>query len=128
MMDESWYLARVVHGFRNGSAFGFPTANLTFEDEPKLLKGVYAAAVKYGNSNYKGMLYVGTRPTLGMSEMTFEMHILDFCCDIYGESICFKVIKYIRDEQHFSSVEKLIEQLAKDKLATEHIVNLEEYE
>jgi riboflavin kinase/FMN adenylyltransferase len=61
------------------------------------------------------MLYVGTRPTLDLQETTIEIHILDFNEDLYNEQISFQILCKIRDEIQFKSIDKLIEQLYRDK-------------
>jgi riboflavin kinase/FMN adenylyltransferase len=61
------------------------------------------------------MLYVGTRPTLDLQEPTIEIHILDFNEEIYNQQISFQILHKIRDEIQFDSVEKLIEQLHRDR-------------
>ena len=56
----------VIHGEGNGRKFGFPTANVQPDTPVNIEKGAYAAWVKYDGKRHKGMLYVGTRPTLGL--------------------------------------------------------------
>lgn len=118
-MDESWYHGTVIHGLGNGRRFGFPTANTLLTETPDIEKGVYAVFVKLekhsGAEVMKGMLYVGTRPTLHLSELTFEIHILDFDDDIYDTDISFRIMEKIRNEEHFNTTDALIEQLQKDK-------------
>lgn len=118
-MYNCWYHGTVIHGLGNGRRFGFPTANTLLTETPDIEKGVYAVFVKLKDSGndeiLKGMLYVGTRPTLHLSELTFEIHILDFDEDIYDMDISFKIQSKIRNEEHFGTTTALIEQLQKDK-------------
>jgi len=117
------YFGAVVHGQGKGKEFGFPTINIRLiNNELNIEKGVYAVRVDIGrdaachvSTTYNGMLYVGTRPTLNMQEITVEIHIFDFNEDIYDQPISFQILHKIRDEIHFESVEKLIEQLHRDK-------------
>ena len=67
----------VIQGLGNGHKFGFPTANVQPDTPVKLKKGAYAAWVRYDGKRHKGMLYVGTRPTLNLREITYEIHIID---------------------------------------------------
>lgn len=111
-----WYSGTVAHGLQNGRAFGYPTANLT--DVTPLLElapGVYAAKVLVHGSEYGAMLYVGTRPTLGLTESTLEIHLLDFDGDLYGTSLQFAMLGKIRDERNFPSVAALVEQIRRDE-------------
>ena len=46
---------------------------------------MYGVRVKYKEDVYKGMLNIGMRPTIGGTEKTIEVHIIDFERDLYGE-------------------------------------------
>lgn len=46
--------------------------------------------------------------------VSYEVHILDFDQDIYGDSLSVKVIFFIRDEIAFKSKDQLIQQLNYD--------------
>ena len=106
----------VVTGLGRGKEFGFPTVNIKLNNsELYIEKGVYVVIITIDNQLYKGMLYVGTRPTLALKDMTIEIHILDFDKEIYNEQISFQILQKIRDEIHFSSIEKLVEQLHRDR-------------
>lgn len=111
------YRGIVIHGLQNGRKFGFPTANVKLDNAPEIGKGVYAVKLEVIGQQYKGMLYVGTRPTLDLNELSFEINILDFHKDIYDEVLSFEIIKKIRDEQRFDNVNALIEQLKLDRKA-----------
>lgn len=111
--------ATVIHGFRNGSKFGFPTANLQLDTPIDIENGVYAARVFVDEREYKGMLYVGTRPTLGLTEKTYEVHLLHFSGNLYGKTLSFEIVQFLRPEQKFESVEALVEQLRRDRTTVE---------
>ncbi|MBO7587367.1 MAG: riboflavin kinase [Bacteroidales bacterium] len=105
----------VIHGLGNGRKFGFPTANVQPDTPPELEKGVYAVWVYIDGKRHEGMLYVGTRPTLSLSELTYEINIFDFTGDLYGQEVVFVIVKQLRPEQVFDSWEALSAQLAKDR-------------
>ena len=109
------HTATVIHGYRNGSKFGFPTANLKLDTSLDIENGVYAARVIVDNITYMGMLYVGTRPTLGLTEKTYEVHLLNFVGNLYGKILSFEILKFLRSEQKFESVEALVKQLKRDR-------------
>lgn len=115
------YSGKVIKGLQNGRTFGFPTANILL-DEGNIApsNGVYAVSVKVRQQELKGMLYVGTRPTLDLINTTIEIYLFDFKEDIYDQKLDFTIEKKIREEQKFASVQELIEQLKKDK---EQIIN-----
>lgn len=111
----SAYHGIVIHGLRNGRELGFPTANIHLHDEVEIENGCYAVRVNVSDKTFSGMLYVGTRPTLNLHEISYEINIFDFHGDIYGMEIAFSIEGKIRDEQHFDNVKTLIEQLKHDK-------------
>ncbi|MCY0978498.1 bifunctional riboflavin kinase/FAD synthetase [Chryseobacterium wangxinyae] len=110
----------VVHGKKLGRTIGYPTANLETESI-KLLpkKGAYIVEVFVKNQHYKGMLSVGTNPTVNGEKLTVEVYILDFEGDIYDENITVKFRDFLHDEIKFEGLDKLIERLDEDKRLTE---------
>ncbi|MBR49030.1 MAG: hypothetical protein CL734_02225 [Chloroflexi bacterium] len=106
---------RIVKGFQRGKELGFPTANLSF-DENQLIpeNGIYATKVYLKNITYNGATSIGTNPTFQNQHKTIETFIINFNQDIYGESIKLEFIDKIRDEQSFKSVESLIIQMKED--------------
>jgi riboflavin kinase/FMN adenylyltransferase len=63
----------------------------------------------------KGMMSIGVRPTIGVSDRVIEVNIFDFNEDIYGATLRVYVKKYLRSEVKFDSLDALKDQLAKDK-------------
>jgi riboflavin kinase/FMN adenylyltransferase len=121
MEEKTIYDGVVVHGFHNGSAFGFPTANLQFPSAPDIDKGVYAVRVFITDGSFSGMLYVGTRPTLNLNELSYEIHIFGFHGNLYGRKLSFTILSKIREEKTFEDVSELVEQLKRDRLAVERL-------
>lgn len=109
----------VVHGKKLGRTIGYPTANIETENI-KLLpkKGAYIVEVLVNNQQYKGMLSVGTNPTVNGEKLTVEVYILDFEGDIYDEKITVKFRDFLHEEIKFEGLEKLIERLDEDKILT----------
>ena len=110
----------VVHGKKLGRTIGYPTANIE-TGNIKLLpkKGAYIVEVLVKNQQYKGMLSVGTNPTVNGDKLTVEVYILDFNGDIYDEEITVKFRDFLHEEIKFEGLEKLIERLDEDKILTE---------
>jgi riboflavin kinase/FMN adenylyltransferase len=109
---------KVIQGNQLGRTIGFPTANLELNDSDKIIpkEGVYAVQVSVEGKMYAGMAYIGHRPTVSSEgEKRVEVHIFDFSRDIYGQNIQVEFVDFIRPERHFSSLEELQKQLAKDK-------------
>lgn len=110
---------KIIDGKKLGRTIGYPTANIKV-DELKLLpkKGAYIVEVYVKNKFYKGMLSIGTNPTVNGEKLTVEVYILDFNEDIYGEEITVKFRDFLHEEIKFESLEKLIERLDEDKKLT----------
>lgn len=109
----------VVEGQRVGRKLGFPTANIEASDPYKLIPGygVYAVEVLLSGKKYGGMLNIGSRPTFNKNadNRSIEVHIFNFSGNIYNKEITLVFSGKIRNEQKFSGVEALTEQLKKDK-------------
>lgn len=108
----------IVSGYKVGRTLGFPTANIRVDDPFKVIPGigVYAVWVDLAGQRYKGMLYIGNRPTLQNGEhISLEVNILDFSGDIYQEEITVSFIQYVRADKRFDSLEALRAQLTSDR-------------
>lgn len=109
----------VIEGRRLGRDLGFPTANILPVDSHKMIPtdGVYAVYVNVEGSRYRGMLNVGTRPTVNsnVDHRSIEVNIFDFDKDIYHKDISVNFVERIREEKKFENLARLIEQLNEDK-------------
>ncbi len=108
----------VVKGNQIGRELGFPTANLKIADPYKLIPGdgIYAVLVNIDHSVYKGMLYIGSRPTLDSNlERTIEVNIFNFSRDIYDDKVKIEFIEHLRSDEKFNGYEALKSQLQMDK-------------
>jgi len=110
----------VIHGDKVGKTIGYPTANLEIKDRYKLIPcaGIYAVYVLIEDECYKGMLYIGNRPTLNGTKQSIEVNILDFDKDIYGKTITVSFKYKVRDDMKLNSLEELKLQIDKDKEET----------
>ena len=128
----------VVEGNKLGRTIGYPTANLQPQIEDKLVpgNGVYAVLVEMaenrqgdglnnpppstqGPSLHKGMMNIGTRPTVAGTQTVIEVNIFDFDAAIYGSTLRVYLKKYLRAEQKFNGLDALKEQLARDRIAAQ---------
>jgi riboflavin kinase/FMN adenylyltransferase len=108
----------IVRGNQLGRKIGFPTANLELTDDYKILpgNGVYAVHVKQDDLIFRGIMNIGFRPTITENlEKRIEIHIFDFEQDIYGQFLEIQLLKKIRDEFKFDTIESLTKQIQKDK-------------
>lgn len=107
----------VVHGKKIGRTIGFPTVNLSYNEEIILPKiGVYFTNVIIDNKIYKGITNVGNNPTVNGDNITVETYILNFSKDVYGKKIKVYFLERIREQEKFESLEILKKQLEKDKM------------
>ena len=113
---------KVVEGKKIGRLLGYPTANIVADYSHKLIPadGVYAVKVLLDSGIYNAMLYIGPRPTIEKEsrERTIEVNIFDFNDDIYGAGISVKFMHRLRGDTKFSSREKLLDQIERDKEET----------
>ena len=110
----------VIKGKQLGKSIGFPTANLSIEEDYKLIpqKGVYIVSSTIDNQKIFGMMNIGHNPTVGGENLSVEIHFLNFDADLYGQNISVSILKHIRAEQKFDSLALLREQIEKDKTQT----------
>lgn len=116
---------KVIKGDQIGRTLGYPTANIQLEQSYKLLPadGIYAVTVIHEQLSYKGMLYIGHRPTINGMTRNIEVNIFDFDKDIYDDSIAIQLLHFIRGDHKFKSLDDLTIQLQKDEVAAKSILN-----
>jgi riboflavin kinase/FMN adenylyltransferase len=107
----------VVKGKNLGEKIGFPTANLFIKETYKIIPktGAYIVKSIINNHTVYGMMNIGFRPTLKGKNQTIEVHFFNFNTNLYGKTIQVEVLKFLRDEQKFESVQNLKNQLKTDK-------------
>lgn len=116
---------RIVSGYKVGRTIGFPTANIEVDSPYKLLPkvGVYAVWVELLGKRYKGMLYIGKRPTLQNGDnLTIEVNILGFSGNAYNDEITVSFVYAVREDKAFESVEALREQLERDRQTVDKLL------
>ncbi|QKX02007.1 riboflavin biosynthesis protein RibF [Wolbachia endosymbiont of Dirofilaria (Dirofilaria) immitis] len=112
----------VAEGAHRGRKIGFPTINIAIEDcmiKPKF--GTYYAKVAFSDINPPNWLYgvvnIGMRPTFkDLRKPIIEMHIFDFNGDIYDCKVNIQLLKFIRSEKRFHSIDELTKQISHDIL------------
>ncbi len=112
----------VVKGKQLGRTIGFPTANIKIEENYKLIpqNGVYLVQASINSQIINGMMNIGTNPTVGGQEQSIEIHFLDFQADLYHQELKISILHRVRDEEKFSSIQLLQEQLQKDKIVAKN--------
>lgn len=108
---------RVIKGDKIGRTIGFPTANIFVEESYKLIPadGIYAVTVNLNEGSFKGMAYIGQRPTINGMTRNIEVNIFDFNQEIYGQDITMTFMEFLRHDVKFTGLEALKVQLQQDK-------------
>lgn len=121
-------LGTVVHGDGRGHSLGYPTMNLSVQDELLPPPGVYAARVREDDRTLDSVASIGRRITFHSedSATVVEAHVLDEQRDFYGEELELELVERIRPQRRFPSAEDLAERIAEDVTRTRAI--LEELE
>ncbi len=110
----------IIKGKQLGRTIGFPTANVRIQEDYKLIpkNGVYIVKSIINQKEVFGMMNIGFNPTISNEKLSIEIHYFDFGTDLYDQKLIVSILKYIRPEQKFDSVDLLKEQLEKDKITS----------
>jgi riboflavin kinase/FMN adenylyltransferase len=114
----------VVSGNALGRQYNYPTINIDIKEPYKLIpkSGVYIIETKINSEYYYGIMNIGKRPTLNGKRKTIEVHLLDFDQNLYGEKIQVGLLKFLRNEQKFDSIEQLFIQIKKDEATARELI------
>ena len=106
---------KVVLGDRRGTDLGFPTANLEIASEVIIPgDGIYATWAIIDGVRHPSATSIGVRPTFGSGERLVEAYVMDFDADLYGKHMSVEFVRKLRDQENFSTVEALVEQIKRD--------------
>ncbi len=111
----------VVKGDRMGRKLGFPTINLSPENELLPRDGVYLTTIwiESFERTFGCVTNIGRRPTVYQDfALTVETYVLDFSSDVYGERVRLAYLDRLRDERTFPSMPDLAAQIRRDVEAT----------
>ena len=101
----------VIEGAKIGRTIGFPTANMIYPHNiVRIPYGVYKAKVLGKDA----IINWGIKPTLNGKAPVLEVHIPDFSGNLYGKTLDVQILKKIRNEKKFESINELKEQIKKD--------------
>jgi riboflavin kinase / FMN adenylyltransferase len=120
LLGHVWAIeARVEHGDARGRTMGFPTANMHLHHCLAPAYGVYAVRVTilegdHAVSRHDGVANFGIRPMYQVNVPLLETHLFDFDGDLYGKYLSVELIRYIRPEAKFPSLDALIAQIGAD--------------
>lgn len=116
----------VVPNKRNGTKFGYPTANIRFEDTS--VNGLFVGYTRlittedkdvqaaFSGRKLPSIIFIGAPETMNETRHRLESHILDFpLIDLYDSEVEVEILEKLRDNEKFASVDELIKQMKKDE-------------
>lgn len=107
----------VIPGRQLGRKLDFPTINQAMPNGfIQLRRGVYASFARVDGQLYPSVTNIGVRPTVDSEaqQVVSETSIAGFSRDLYGKNVEVGLLKFIRPEKTFPSVQALREQIKKD--------------
>ena len=115
-------IGAVIRGDRLGSALGYPTANLSIDPRVLLPRdGIYLVNAFWDTRRSRGLLYLGTRPTVHGTEHRCEVYLFaetqgseSAVGDLYGKTLEVHLQQKLRDDRHFSNILDLRKQIERD--------------
>ena len=120
LLDNRYFSVEnvVVTGDKVARTFGYPTANLNWEDNIiKPFYGVYFGFSEVNGSMIPSLISWGNKPTLsnGKNEI-LEAYLYNYNGNLYGKKIKVHFAKKLRNEQKFSGIKALEAQIKRDYL------------
>jgi len=85
------------------------SSSYEWENPQSLISGVGSDL-----SILNGVMNVGCRPTVDGQQPTIEIHLLDWCGDLYGQTLSASLVEFLRPEQKFADLEALKTQIQAD--------------
>lgn len=138
---------RVMYGRQLGRTLDFPTANINLKGRNPPIRGVFAVEVKQADDDDNaatplfarrqfGIANIGKKPTVDGTQMTLEVHLLDYppkhlpesaatsqtdaaemTGNLYGARLRVSFLERLRDEIKFASLDELKQAIKDDETA-----------
>jgi len=111
---------RVTHGDKLGKKIGFPTANIQLQHNRPPLSGIFVVSVSGALRSspatpLPGVASLGVRPTTHENgKPVLEAYLFDFDDDIYGQPIQINFLHKLRDEEKYTDIDALVQQIRTD--------------
>lgn len=109
-----YYSGKVVHGKKIASKSFFPTANVVDEKQAEIKNGSYVSLTEIDNKLYKSISFLGIPKSFEQNIKYIETYIFDFNENIYGKHIKVSLLKFIRENQKFNTIDELITNINND--------------
>lgn len=117
----------VTRGRRLGTTIGFPTINQPLPQGMALPRfGVYAAFAQVAGQWLPAVTNIGVNPTVENDYLPLaETHIFGASGELYGEWVPLCLVRFLRGEFKFSSVEEMLEHIRRDAAEAAEICSLQ---
>lgn len=109
------FSGKVIKGAQRGKDLGFPTANVALKK--KIEEGIYLAKSEIANrksQNYPSLVFIGSAKTFNEKDYKAEIYLLDFSGNLYGKTLEVSLLKKIRDNKKFATIDELKKQMNED--------------
>lgn len=110
-------VGRIDSGNHIGTAMGYPTVNIPIREGMIVpAYGVYATDILIDGLRYRGATNIGVHPTVKQNTAPLcETYLLDYHGgDLYGSYAVCELIRFIRPERKFVSLQELRDQVQRD--------------
>ena len=117
LLGKPWSIeGEVVKGYQRGRKIGFPTCNIKLGSYVLPKFGVYKVLIENKALKLKknGIANIGIRPTFKGKEPLLEVNIFGIKKNLYKKTLKVNLLKFIRKEKKFKSLEDLKVQIKKD--------------
>ena len=117
LLSRTWSVeGKVNSGKKLGRKLGFRTCNVNIKNYILPKSGIYAVRVLIQNKNifYKGISYLGARPTFGGKKVFLETNIFNINKNLYKKRIRVFFVKFLRNDKKFKNSVELVKQMNKD--------------
>jgi len=107
----------VIDGDKRGRELSYPTANIDLQNPHKIVpkQGVYLVKSNLEDRIIYGMMNIGTKPTFNAAMPSIEVHFFDWNGNLYGQAVQVELLKWVREERKFNTVEELQTQIQADE-------------
>ena len=105
----------VAHGDKLGRTIGYPTANIAMGEYQRARYGIYAIRARLADGRrFDGAANLGIRPTFDPPKELLEAFLFDFSGDLYGAPLEVELIRFLRPEAKFDTLDALVAQMDRD--------------
>ncbi len=119
----AWLVGEPTTGMGLARRLGYPTVNLDLA--PNLVRprpGVYAGWAQWSLGEGKALFYIGERPTFPGLPPSAEVHLLTPPQGEVRGPVEVHLIHFLRPDQRFADEQHLIQQIARDRVQGEGIL------